>query len=85
MKSISLGGALSLLLLLSDYAEAIRMPIRKAKRSNVLPRLTKRATNMMSGTLGNGSQLLDNISDQQYLVNITVGGSPFEVQIDTGR
>ena len=87
MKSSSLGWILSSFLLLADQSEAIRMPLWRAKRiggNRALDQLSKRTTNMAGGTVTNG-ELLNNLMDSTYLVNITVGGSPFSVAIDTGR
>ena len=84
----SLRWTIPALLLFSVQSEAIRMPLWKAKRTDLNRRatsLSKRTTNMVSGTIGNGSQLLEDASDVLYLANITVGGSQFAVQIDTGR
>lgn len=44
----------------------------------------KRAVDM-TGAFGNGSTMVSNDGDTIYSCNITLGGTEFEVLIDTGR
>lgn len=65
-------------------ANAISFPVTSRPRSLESWILRKRVIDM-NGAFGNGSTLLDNAGDRIYFVNITLGGTQFEVQIDTGR
>ena len=59
-----------------DLAEAVRLGIQG--KHDLASRLQSRAT--LTGTTA-----LNDSSNIQYATNITLGGTPFEVIIDTGR
>ena len=65
-------------------AEAISFPLTSRPRSLGSSSLKGRTIDM-NGSFGNGSTLVDNAANRIYLINVTLGGSQFEVEIDTGR
>lgn len=67
--------------LLIGACKAVVFDIHGHKRS---PTHQPRAIDM-NGSYGNGSSLLLNRGGIQYSVNVTLGGSEFNVMIDTGR
>lgn len=60
---------------ISGFADAFHIPL--VGRSSLGRKLGRRAT--MYATV------LDNTADVEYFANVTLGGSPYTVQIDTGR
>lgn len=38
-----------------------------------------------SGEFGNNAVAVSNFGNALYMTNVTIGGVPFEIQIDTGR
>jgi hypothetical protein len=75
MRSLSLWSSIIPLAALLDVSLAIHIDLN-SRSTNRLPNLFARATNATSGLdFGNGG----------YYINITLGGAPFAVMIDTGR
>lgn len=64
---------------LSSVADAAHLPIV----GQYMPRDGSRGIARRSNLYGAGS--LTNQNDMQYKMNITLGGTPFVVMIDTGR
>ncbi|KAH8112968.1 acid protease [Phellopilus nigrolimitatus] len=69
------------LLLRASSVESVTFPITKRPRSAAS--LSKRTVDM-TGSFGNGSTTVSNSEDTNYSCNITLGGTTFEVLIDTG-
>ena len=83
VRTLRLGGLLaSFSCFLS--AEAISFPLTSRPRFLGSPSLKGRTIDM-NGSFGNGSTLVDNSANRIYFINVTLGGSQFEVEIDTGR
>ncbi|KAE9400432.1 acid protease [Gymnopus androsaceus JB14] len=72
---------LSLLAFLSPVT-AISFPVTGTRRKLIESKLLKRD---QLGNFGNGSLSLYNDEDVVYTCNITLGGNPFVVELDTGR
>lgn len=63
---------------ITTHTEATRIPVRGIRRTIPEWTITKR-----SNLWGAGS--LTDQNDIEYLTNITLGGAPFSVIVDTGR
>lgn len=76
--------ALSLL----SNAVAIKFPIKQARRNDLQPRDTKSHFNVLSPTKNdanaNNELSLSTVHDLIYLTNVSIGGSAYPVQLDTG-
>ncbi|EJD00455.1 acid protease [Fomitiporia mediterranea MF3/22] len=62
--------------------EAVSFPIAGRSRSSLSSLLGKRSVDI--GAFGNGSTKVYNHGDMSYYTNITLGGTEFSVEIDTG-
>jgi hypothetical protein len=61
-----------------DFADALHLPVVGRSSSSRSRRTIARRTTLFAGDL-------TNVNDVEYFVNITLGGAPYTVQIDTGR
>lgn len=59
------------------FVDAFHFPLVARSRSSALSRRSEQ--------LVPGDGLLHSVNDTEYLLNITLGGAPFMVAIDTGR
>lgn len=74
---------LSLLLVLFDtLTHALRLPLQARSPA---PTLSHTHTLSRRAAAANSSVPLVNFENLEYIVNITLGGVPFAVSIDTGR
>ncbi|KAI5122263.1 hypothetical protein M0805_007127 [Coniferiporia weirii] len=75
-------GALTGALVASSSVGAISFPIVGQPRAPIADRLAKRVD--INGSFGNGSTVVIDSGDTIYSCNLTLGGTEFEVLIDTG-
>ena len=68
----------------SGLHDGVSFDIAGRPRAPAADLLNKRAVDM-NGAFGNGSTTVSNSGDTIYSCNITLGGTEFEVLIDTGR
>ena len=83
MRSSTFGAVAALALLPTELIATTLNIVGRPRQSIDVPSLRRRAVDI--GSFGNGSEVLENGSDTIYSCNITLGGSEFEVLIDTGR
>jgi len=61
-----------------DFADASHLPVAGRLSSSPSRRTLARRTTLFASSL-------TDTNDVEYFANITLGGAPFTVQIDTGR